>query len=101
MLHRLSPYLRRHRNGEKHEALVSLRDCMGKRVATTDCPAFRELRYDCGSCPTESLCGTLTDRLKDAGMRSDVDNAKSAMPLTGLYHTGVWITHTESQRTAA
>jgi len=42
------------------QALKSLRDYVGKRIAMTDYPAFRELGYDCGSGPTESLCGTLT-----------------------------------------
>jgi len=60
MLARLGNYLRRHRSGAKRQALKSLRDHVGKRIAMTDYPAFRELGYDCGSGPTESLCGTLT-----------------------------------------
>lgn len=60
MLARLGNYLRRHRSGAKRQALKSLRDYVGKRIAMTDYPAFRELGYDCGSGPTESLCGTLT-----------------------------------------
>ena len=67
MLDRLGSYLRRHRTGPKHEALESLREYVGKRVAMTDYPTFRQLGYDCGSGPTESLCGRLTDRLKGPG----------------------------------
>ena len=64
MLDRLGSYLRRHRTGPKQEALESLRDYVGKRVAMTDYPTFRQRGYDCGSGPTESQCGTRTARLK-------------------------------------
>jgi len=99
LLHRLDPYLRRHR-GEKREALASLRDYVGKRVAMTDYPAFRALGYDCGSGPTESLCGTLTDRLKGSGMRWDQDNAESMMTLSSVYRSNLWQTYWKSQRAA-
>jgi hypothetical protein len=101
MLHRLDPYLRRHRNGPKREALRSLRDYVGKRVAMTNYPAFRQLGYDCGSGPTESLCGTLTDRLKGSGMRWDSDNAEYMLALGAIYHSGLWQTHWKAQRTAS
>ena len=99
LLHRLGPYHRRHR-GEKREALASLRDYVGKRVTMTDYPAFRALGYDCGSGPTESLCGTLTDRLKGSGMRWDKDNAESMMALASLYRSNLWQTYWKSQRAA-
>ena len=98
MLHSLGPYLRRHRGGPKREALESLREYVGKRVNMTDYPTFRSLGYDCGSGPTESLCGTLTDRLKGSGMRWDKDNAESVMALAGLYHSGLWQSYWKSQR---
>jgi hypothetical protein len=101
MLDRLGPYLRCHRNGTKHEAMKSLRDCVGKRVAMTDYPTFRQVGYDCGSGPTESLCGTLTDRLKGPGMRWDNDNAESMMALANLHQSGLWQTYWQSQRAAA
>lgn len=101
MLQRLGPYLRRHRSGPKHQALASLRDSVGKRVSMTDYPTFRQLGYDCGSGPTESQCGTLTDRLKGSGMRWDKDNAESMMALASLYNSGLWATYWESQRKRA
>jgi hypothetical protein len=55
----------------KHEVLEALRDFLRARVAMTDYSTFRQLGYDCGSGPTESLCGRLTDRLKGPGMRWD------------------------------
>jgi hypothetical protein len=101
MLDRLGPYLRTHRTGPKHEALESLRDYVGKRVAMTDYPTFRQLGYDCGSGPTESLCGRLTDRLKGPGMRWDTSNAEAMMALASLYHSGLWNIYWKSQRGAA
>jgi hypothetical protein len=101
MLDRLGVYLRRHRSGPKHEALASLRDYVGKRVTMTDYPSFRDLGYDCGSGPTESQCGTLTDRLKGSGMRWDADNAECMMALAAIYHSGLWTTHWKQERAAA
>jgi len=68
LLHRLEAYWRRHQD-QKREALESLRQYVGKRVPMTDYPAFRQRGYDCGSGPTESMCGTLTGRLKGPGMQ--------------------------------
>jgi len=100
LLDRLGSYLRHHPAGSKHEALESLRDYLRKRVAMTDYPTFRLLGYDCGSGPTESLCGRLTDRLKGPGMRWDQDNAEAMMALASLYHSGLWDTYWQSVRTA-
>jgi hypothetical protein len=101
LLDRLGSYRRTHRTGPKHEALESLRDYVGKRVAMTDYPTFRRLGYDCGSGPTESLCGRLTDRLKGPGMRWDESNAEAMMALASLYHSGLWDTYWKSERAAA
>jgi ribosomal protein L27 len=100
LLHRLGPYLRRHR-GDKHAALLSLRNYVGKRVAMTDYPSFRALGYDCGSGPTESCCGTLTRRLKGPGMRWDSKNAEAVMALAAIRHSGQWRTYWHSERHAA
>jgi len=101
MLDRLGSYLRCHRGGPKREALESLRQYVGKRVPMTDYPTFRQLGYDCGSGPTESLCGTLTGRLKGPGMRWDKDNAESVMALAAIYHSGLWRTYWKCERAAA
>jgi hypothetical protein len=101
MRDRLGSYLRRHRTGPKREALESLRDYIGKRVAMTDYPRFRQLGYDCGSGPTESLCGRLTDRLKGPGMKWDGSNAEAMMALLSLYHSGLWSTYWKAERAAA
>ena len=101
LLDRLGSYLRHHPTGTKHEALEDLRDYVRKRVAMTDYPTFRQLGYDCGSGPTESLCGQLTNRLKGPGMRWDDDNAEAMMALASIYHSGLWETYWKSERAAA
>jgi len=100
LLDRLGGYLRRHRQGAKHEALESLRKYVGKRVAMTDYPAFRAAGYDCGSGPTESFCGTLTLRLKARGMYWDADNAEAVMALGSLYYSNLWANYWARQRAA-
>ncbi len=90
MLDKLGNYLRRHRKGDKHEALESLRNYVSKRVAMTDYPSFRAAGYDCGSGPTESFCGCLTKRLKGRGMRWDKDNAEAVMALASVYYSHLW-----------
>ncbi len=100
MLDRSGNYLRRHHSGPKRKALKSLRDYIGKRVAMTDYPTFRELGYDCGSGPTESFCGCLTARLKGRGMRWNKDNAESIMALGSLYYSNLWVDYWDQQRAA-
>jgi len=101
LLDRLGSYLRHHRTGAKHEALESLRNFLAKRVAMTDYPRFRQRGYDCGSGPTESQCGKLTERLKGPGMRWDKSNAEAMMALACVYHSGLWSTYWKSERQAA
>jgi hypothetical protein len=101
LLDRLGSYLRHHPTGPEHEALESLRDFVRKRVAMTDYPTFRQLGYDCGSGPTESLCGRLTDRLKGPGMRWDKGNAEAMMALASLYLSGLWEMYWNGVRAAA
>ena len=100
LLDRLGHYLRRHRSGPKREALESLREYIGKRVAMTDYPSYRQAGYDCGSGVTESFCGTLTVRLKGRGMRWDKDNAEAIMALGSLYYSNLWPDYWAHQRAA-
>lgn len=101
MLDKLGNYLRRHREGDKHEALSSLREYVGKRVEMTDYPSFRAAGYDCGSGPTESFCGCLTKRLKGRGMSWDKDNAEAVMALGSVYYSHLWSAYWSHQRHAA
>jgi hypothetical protein len=63
-------------------------------------PRFRQLGYDCGSGPTESQCGKLTERLKGPGMRWDKSNAEVMMALAYIYHSDLWSTYWNAQRQA-
>jgi len=99
MLHKLSNYERRHK-GLKREALRKLREYVEPRIAMTDYPTFRAAGYDCGSGPTESQCGTLTARVKGAGMRWDRDNVAGMLALAALDHSGLWASHWQQQRAA-
>jgi len=99
MLHRLAPYVRRHTE-ERREALESLRGYVEPRTTKTDYPHFREQGYDCGSGPTESQCGTLTHRVKGAGMRWDANNVESMMVLAALDHSQQWQAYWKLQRAA-
>ena len=99
MLHRLAPYVRRHK-GERREALESLRGYVERRTSQTDYPRFREQGYDCGSGPTESQCGTLTARIKGSGMRWDGDNVESMMALAAIDNSRQWRIYWQHQRAA-
>lgn len=99
MLHRLGPYIRRHTK-ERREALESLRQYVERRISKTDYPSFRRQGYDCGSGPTESQCGTLTARVKGAGMRWDSENVEAMMALAALDHSQQWTAYWALQRAA-
>ena len=99
MLHRLGPYVRRHKD-ECREALTSLREYVAPRISMTDYPSFRAAGYDCGSGPTESQCGTLTARVKGPGMRWDSDNVESMLALCALDHSRQWEAYWQLQRAA-
>lgn len=99
MLHRLAPYVRRHTD-ECRESLESLRGYVEPRISKTDYPSFRADGYDCGSGPTESQCGTLTHRVKGAGMHWDSDNVESMLALSALDHSRQWTAYWKLQRAA-
>jgi hypothetical protein len=99
MLHRLAGYIRRH-TGARREALESLRGYVEPRISKTDYPHFRRQGYDCGSGPTESQCGTVTSRVKGAGMRWDGDNAEAMLALGALDNSRQWAAYWTLQRTA-
>ena len=100
MLDHLGHYIQRHRSGPKHDALLSLREYVAKRVNMTDYPSYRQIGYDTGSGPTESFCGTLTARLKGRGMHWDKENAQALMALGSLYYSNLWNHYWQKQRAA-
>jgi len=101
MLDRLGELLKGLRSPSKREALKALRKYIGSRVDMTDYPTFRELGYDCGSGPTESVCGRLTKRLKGSGMRWESPNAEAMMALASIYYSGQWDSYWKQSRKAS
>jgi hypothetical protein len=55
-----------------------------------DYAACRAKGWDIGSGPTESLCRTMTARLKGSGMRWDPRNAEAMLGLTALHDSREW-----------
>jgi hypothetical protein len=100
-LDRLSDHYKTLRSSMKRKAMKSLQKYVATRVEMTDYPAFRAKGYDCGSGPTESFCGCLTNRLKGRGMRWDGDNAESIMAIASIYYTDQWVRYWKSQVRAA
>lgn len=82
-------------------ALQELRQYIANRISMTDYPTFIQKGYDIGSGPTESFCGSLTRRLKGAGMRWDKDNAEAVMALAGLYSSHLWEKYWDVRNRAA
>ena len=101
MLDRLGELLKTLRSPTKRQALKDLRKYVGSRVDMTDYPSFRAKGYDCGSGPTESVCGRLTQRLKGSGMRWDKSNAEGMMALASIYYSGQWDKYWKQLRKAS
>ena len=101
LLDRLGEDLKTLRSPKKRDAVKSLRKYIASRIDMTDYPTFREKGYDCGSGPTESVCGRLTKRLKGSGMRWDKDNAQAVMALASIYYAGQWNKYWKQHRKAA
>jgi len=99
MVKKLSDYERRN-TGSKRVFFEKLRCYVQKRIDMTDYPDYRQQGYDCGSGPTESQCGSLTRRIKGAGMRWDVDNVGSMLALATLDHSSQWASYWKLQRAA-
>lgn len=76
------------RSAAKRQSLRSLRDYVVARVELLNYPMALAKGYDIGSGPTESMCKTLTLRLKRPGMKWDRDHAAAMMNLTALYDSG-------------
>lgn len=71
----------------------SLDDLMGyliERREKVDYASFRAAGYDIGSGPTESMCKSLSRRMKGIGMRWTGKNAESMVALESLHQSGLW-----------
>ncbi len=85
--------LRSLRSPAKREAFRKLEQYVANHAEMLDYPTYRARGFDIGSGPTESLCRTLTTRLKGGGKRWDTPNAEALMALAALKHSRLWDTY--------
>jgi hypothetical protein len=79
----------RHSKG-KRKALDGLMHYVAERRGLLDYPHCEQRGWDVGSGSTESMCGAMTRRLKQRGMRWDRDNAEAMMALESLEQSNGW-----------
>lgn len=82
--------LRSTRSPAKREALKKLGQYVANHAEMLDYPQYRARGFDIASGPTESLCRTLTARLKGGGKRWNTPNAEGLMALAALKHSRLW-----------
>jgi hypothetical protein len=85
--------LRPLRSPAKRKALAKLEQYVANHAEMVDYPSYLAKGYDIGSGPTESLCGTLTVRLRGGGKRWLSPNAEALMALAALQHSRLWATY--------
>ncbi len=78
------------RSKGKREAMDGLMQYVAQRSGLLDYPHCERMGWDVGSGSTESMCGAMTRRLKQRGMRWDRDNAEAMMALESLEQTNGW-----------
>lgn len=88
------------RSPAKRRALDDLMRYLAERREKVDYVRFRADRLDIGSGPTESMCKSLSRRMKGTGMRWSPTNAESMVALEALHQSGLW-TNYWSNRLAA
>jgi hypothetical protein len=82
--------LRSLRSPRKREAFRKLEQYVANHAEMMDYPRYRAAGFDIGSGPTESLCRTLTTRLKGGGKRWNTPNAEALMALAALKRSRLW-----------
>jgi hypothetical protein len=90
LLVKIRETLRPMRSASKREAFKKLEQYVANHAEMLDYPTYRARGFDIGSGPTESLCRTLTARLKGGGKRWDTPNAEALMALAALKHSRLW-----------
>ena len=74
----------------KRKALDELMRYLSQRQEKVNYPAFRVAGLDVGSGPTESMCKSLSRRMKGIGMRWTARNAESMVALEALHQSNLW-----------
>lgn len=78
------------RSKTKRKAADDLMSYLLERRKKVDYASFRAAGYDIGSGPTESMCKSLSRRMKGIGMRWTGRNAEAVIALESLHQSGLW-----------
>ena len=78
------------RSKTKRKAMDDLMSYLLERKQKVDYASFGAAGYDIGSGPTESMCKSLSRRMKGIGMRWTGRNAEAMIALEGLHQSGIW-----------
>jgi hypothetical protein len=78
------------RNKTKRKSIDDLMSYLLQRKQKVDYASFRAAGYDIGSGPTESMCKSLSRRMKGIGMRWTGKNAESMIALECLHQSNLW-----------
>lgn len=78
------------RSPAKRKALDDLMRYLIERREKVDYASFRAAGFDVGSGPTESMCKSLSQRMKGIGMRWSPTNAESMVALEALHQSNLW-----------
>ena len=81
---------KRRGNTTKRKALDDLMRYLIERREKVDYASFRAAGFDVGSGPTESMCKSLSRRMKGIGMRWSPRNAESMVALEALHQSNRW-----------
>ena len=80
----------RSRSRVRQKSLDDLMRYLVERREKVDYASCRDAGYDVGSGPTESMCKSLSRRMKGIGMRWTGKNAVSMVALESLHLSGLW-----------
>jgi hypothetical protein len=78
------------RSKTRRKSLDDLMRYLIERRQKVDYASFRAAGYDVGSGPTESMCKSLSRRMKGIGMRWTGKNAESMVALESLHQSNLW-----------
>ena len=78
------------RSTAKRKALDELMRYLQQRSGKVDYAKFKAAGMDIGSGPTESMCKSLSRRMKGIGMRWTARNAESMVALEALHQSNLW-----------
>lgn len=78
------------RSPSKRKSMDDLMRYLMERKEKVDYASFRAAGYDIGSGPTESMCKSLSRRMKGIGMRWTTRNAEAMIALESMHQSALW-----------